>query len=161
MAQSRARSNVTRYLTLTLAQGGADAFDEGSVSTGIVPEDGFGLRVLAIEFWISNSLAAVSADFDIHWSLTRDTKTAVVALEDADCILYDGINGSLTTSGQILVPSLWRYPFIEGVYIVEPTIYGQIDSTATGLTLSAAGFRIYYDEVALSEVDILRVLQNA
>ena len=161
MAQSRSRSNVVRYLTVVLSQGSADAFDEGSVDTGIVPEDGFGLQVKSIDFWISNSLAAVSADCSLQWSLSRDTKTTVVGLEDPDAIVYDGWSASLTTSGQILIPGYYRYPQIEGIYIVEPTIYAQIDGTATGVQITAAGFRIYYEAVPLSEVDILRVLQNA
>jgi hypothetical protein len=40
---------------------------------------------------------------------------------------------------------------------VEPLIYAHLDSAATGLTLTAY-MRLFYREVKLSEVDILRML---
>lgn len=150
---------IARYLTLTAVQGGADAFVQASVSTGIIPENGVGFKVIGMEIAFS-ALQAVSADFDITWSLSRDTKTGVTGLSDDDIILYDGFYGSLTTSGQILIPGRVQYPPQEGIYIVEPTIYLQFDSTATGLT-STASMRVYYEEVGLNEVDILRILNNA
>jgi len=57
------------------------------------------------------------------------------------------------------MPFRFPYPEIQGVFLVEPTIYGQLDSAATGLTLTAY-WRIYYEQLALNEVDILRVLNN-
>jgi hypothetical protein len=152
--------NIARYLTITMTQGSADAFVQGTVDTGIIPEQGLGLQVVAMELIFASALQGVSADFEMTWSLTRDTKLAVTAYSDQECILFDGQAGSLTTSGQILVPYRFAYPAIEGIYLVEPTIYGQLDSSATGLTLTAY-WRLYYQEVALSEVDILRVLNNS
>lgn len=159
MAQARA-GTIARYLTITCTQGSADAFVQGSVDTGIIPEQGLGLRVISIEFAIATAMAAVSADFEIVWSLTRDTKIAPASYNDDDCILFDGISGSLTTSGQIVLPYRRQYSPVEGVFLVEPTIYGSLDSTATGLTMTGY-WRIYYEEVAMTEVDILRVLNNS
>jgi len=143
-----------------MVQGGADAFVQGSVDTGIIPEQGLGLQVLSMELVMPTAMQGVSADFQIQWSLTRDTKTAPAAYSDPDTILYDGMNGSLTTSGQILIPQRHAYPLIDGIFLVEPTIYGQLDSDATGLTITAQ-WRIYYQEVSMSEIDILRVLNNS
>lgn len=151
--------NIARYLTIVVTQGSADAFVQGSVATGIVPEDGLGLQVVGMEV-VLGPCESVSADFDFQWSLSRDTKTAICTYVDSDSILYDGFSGSLTTSGQILIPLGHRYPFVDGIFIVEPTVYFQLDSAATGFAQSAA-VRIYYQEVSLSEVDILRVLNNS
>jgi len=152
--------DIARYLTISMTQGSADAFVQGTVDTGIIPEEGRGLKVVKAEFFLSTPLQAVSADFDIFWSLTRDTKLTVTGVTDDDSLLYDGWSGSLTTSGQILIPARREYSELEGIYLVEPTIYGQLDSTATGLTLSAQ-WRLWYQEVSLSEIDILRILNNS
>lgn len=158
MAEARA-GTIARYLTISMVQGSADAFVQGSVATDIVPEDGLALQVIGMEFVLATALQGVSADFEIAWSLTRDTKLAVTSYSDTECILFDGVAGSLTTSGQILIGYRFPYPAIEGIFLVEPTIYGQLDSSATGLTLTGY-WRIYYQEVRMTEVDILRVLNN-
>lgn len=152
--------NVARYLTIAMTQGSADSFIQGSVNTGINPEDGLGLQVVGAEFIIGSSQAAISADSSIFWSLTRDTKTAVAAYNDDESIFFDGVSCSLTTSGQILLPARHSYPPQDGIFIVEPTIYGQLSSTSTGLTM-VAYWRVYYQEVSLTEIDILRILNNS
>lgn len=154
-----AAANIARFRNLQPVQGSADAFAQVSEVTGIDPVSGraWMLRAMDVSFPPDNTLAAVSADFSIHWSLTRDSKAAVAGLDDSDCIEAGGIYGSLTTSGQILLPSVYHHTFEEGIIVVEPMLYFQIDSNATGLTLSP-DVRLYYDEVKLSEVDILRML---
>jgi hypothetical protein len=151
---------VSRYLTITCAQGSADAFVQGTVATGIDPDEGIGLEVKSIDFMITNEMQAISADCAVQWSIGRDTQTAVTGFGNADTILFDSMSFSLTTSGQVMVPGLFHYPQIEGIFIVEPTIYGQYDSTATGVQATAY-FRVYVQEIAMSEVDILRVINNS
>ncbi len=150
---------VARYLDIRTTQGGADTFDEGSVSTEILPENGLAFAIRAIELSFLSGLAAVSADWEILWSMSRDTKTAACAPTDPDCMLYDGRSGSLTTSGTFLNTRRVHYDALPGIFIVEPTIYAQLSSAATGITLDA-NFRIWYEEIKLSEVEILRVLNN-
>ena len=151
--------NIARYRNLQPVQGGADAFVQVAETTGIDPVSGraWMLRSMDICFPQDNALANVSADFSIHWSLTRDSKAAIAGLDDGDCIVAGGIYGSLTTSGQIVLPACYHHEFESGIMAVEPTLYFQLDSNATGLTLSP-DVRLYYDEVKLSEVDILRML---
>lgn len=157
---AQARSNVVRFLTITMTQGGADAFVQGTVDTGILASEGRGLQVVGMDFSLLESQGPLSADADISWSLTRATKTAVVGLSDEDAIIFDRLSFALTTSGTYQVRGLYRYEALAGIYIVEPTLYGQLDSTATGI-VQTGYWRIYYQEVALSEVDILRILNNS
>jgi len=157
MAQGR---NLVRYLSGRCTQGSADAFVQASISTGIVAEDGVGLEIVALEFTFNGLIEAIAADSNIVWSLTRDTQTAVIGLNNTDCIIYDGIMVGLVTSGMFSSPVRRAYSDIQGLFIVEPTIYFQLDSNGTGIT-NQMDVRIYYKEVALSEVDILRILQNA
>lgn len=150
---------ISRYLQIALTQGGADTFVQGSVDTGILPENGLAYKVNEIEISFSSSFAGLSADAVCRWSVTRDTKTGVAALSDPDVFLEDGFAVSLTTSGQILVPQKYRYPGLSGVYLVEPTVYAQLGSSGTGLT-NVATMRLYYETIKVSEIDILRILNN-
>lgn len=151
---------IARWLGLTATQGSADAFVEASVATDIVPEDGLILKVNKLEFQITNSLAALAADFHIFWSLTRDTKTAVADLSDGDTIVSDAVVFALTTSGSSVIPTRFEYNYSSGLYLVEPLTYLQLDSSSTGLSL-VMDCRIYYEEVRATEVEILRIINNS
>jgi len=152
-------ANIARYRNLQPVQGGADAFVQVAEVTGIDPTMGraWMLRKMEVSFPQDNALQNISADCSIHFSLTRDSKSAIAGLDDGDCIGAGSIYASLTTSGQIVFPGLFEYSFTEGIMVVEPNLYFQLDSAATGLALSP-DVRLYYDEVKLSEVDILRML---
>ena len=152
--------SIQRYLSMTCTQGGADTFVQASVNTEIVPADGYAFKVTGIDFAITSPLNGIAADCRLQWSLSRDTKTAICPYNDSDSILYDQFNVSFTTSGIIYIPGSSRYRNLDGIYLVEPTIYAQLASASTGLT-NVADWRIYYEEVKLSEVEILRILNNA
>jgi len=151
--------SVARFRNILLTQGSADAFKEATEMTGLDPASGQAwlLKRLEVSFAGAVGLQAISADSEIGWSLSRDSKAAMSNLLDSDIIHQNGIFASLTTSGQVLVPGLYEYEFPDGVLVVEPEIFAQLDSTSTGLTLTAH-MRLYYETVKLSEVDILRML---
>lgn len=152
-------ANIARYRNITLTQGGADAFVQSEEITGIDPTTGRAWQLERLELHIpqATALQGVSADFSITTSLSRDTKTAVAEVNDNDCLATMSLFGALTTSGQIVIASPLIYTFQPGVLVVEPELFMQLDSAATGLTLTAYA-RLYYSEVKLSEVDILRML---
>lgn len=153
-------ANFTQYLRIDALEGGADTFVEANVATEIVPADGYGILLRAIEItFTAGAFNTLGADAYAYWSLTRDTKVAVAAYDDADCFLSDGFNFALTTSGAVLVPSRWEYRPVAGIPIVEPYIYMQLDSNATGVALHAF-CRMEYERVKLSEVEILRILNE-
>lgn len=150
---------LARYRNIQAVQSGADAFVQATEVTGIDPSRGVGwlLKRLELNFPLASGLAGLSADSTIEWSMTRDSKAAAASLDDSDCVMADGLINALTTSGEIIVPKMFMYHFPDGVVVVEPEIYVQLDSNGTGLTLTG-NFRLYYEEVKLSEVDMLRML---
>lgn len=152
-----ANSIVTRYFDVTLTQGSNDAFVEAQIDTGILPENGVGFKILRLEI-LRPYLPGIQA-CSREWSITRDTKTAVANLSDPDCIYVDGNRCILVTSG-MNIEQLREEHELSSVYIVEPTIYCQLDSA---LTVQAATMymRLHYEEVKMSEVEILRILNNA
>lgn len=147
---------------VTATQGGADAFVQVSDPTSISPSAKIAwlIKRIQVMFDLDVTLEAVSADFAIAWAIARATDTTVPSLDDNDTLHADGISGSLTTSGQIVFPKLydWDAPG-DGLLMVSPTLYYTLDSTATGLTLSA-DFRIWYEEVTLTELEILRLISG-
>lgn len=152
---------ILQYRNIVVTQGGADAFVQVTEPTGIDADRGMGWMIDRVEVMFGNDIALqnVSADFSISWSLTRDSETAIVSLDEASAIFAGGIAGSLTTSGQILLPRVHTWIAPQGIVVVNPNLYAQLDSDATGLTLSA-DFRIYYSSVKLSELEILRMLSQ-
>lgn len=154
-----AGNQITRFLKMTATQGGADTFVQASVATDIIPEEGLVYKITGIDVQINSGIQAISADCSFYWSFTRDTKTALAPLSDDDCLLLDGFCVSLTTSGQVYLPATYRYANL-GLYLVEPIVYVQLSTTATGIT-NAINTRIYYEEVKMSEVEILRILNNS
>lgn len=155
------KTAIAQFRNITLTQGGADAFVQTSEPTGINPSLGMGwlLKHALVHFSNAVTLEAISADSSVCWSLTRDSETAIMSLDDDDCIYADGFAVPFTTSGEVYVPRLFRYDFPDGVVVVDPYLYAQIDSTGTGLTLIAQ-MRLYYEEVKLSEIEILRMLSQ-
>lgn len=155
-----AGEKIQRYLSLTATQGGADTFVQASVATDIIPEDGLVYKVLGIDVQLSAAMQTITGDAALYWSFSRDTKSALCALSDPDCMLMDGVVMPLTTSGWIVLPAAYRYTDMSALYIVEPTIYLQVSSVTTGL-VNIVNARIYYEEVKMSEVEILRILNNS
>jgi len=147
------------YRNIRLLQGGADAFAEITEPTGISPASGFCWELIRVEVMIPNSVAieAIAADFSISWALSRDTSAALADLSDADTIYAEGFAVPLNTNGSAEVNRLWTYTPPPGTIVVSPNIYGTIDSTGTSLTLDI-DMRVYYQEVKISEVEILRLL---
>lgn len=154
-----AKDNIARFRNLTLTQGGADAFVQATEYTGIDPSTGMGwmLERMEIEFPQAAGLQGISADCAVHLALTRESKTAMSDINDSDTLAVMGFFNALTTSGQLLIPQTMIYTFPPGVVVVEPYIFAHLDSAATGLTLTAY-VRLFYSDVKLSEVEMLRML---
>jgi len=153
-------TKIARHLDVEITMGAADAFIEGVIPTGIIPANGMAFQLLKLELLFQTTLSGISADGYVIWALTRDTKAAMAYYDDDDVILADGFDNALTTSGQVILPRRHVYDFPEGVYIVEPNLYVQNLSGATGSAIHTH-WRLWYEEVKLTEVEILRLLNNA
>lgn len=148
---------IAKFLSANVVQGSADAFVQDTVPTNLIPSDGFAFKLKHIMF--DRTSANLVASGDISFSLTRDTKTAVVKYDDPDTIFFHTELIKMTTSGAIVSPGSGVITFPDGIFVVEPNIYLQLDSTATTV-VNSMNARIYYEEVKISEVEILRILNN-
>lgn len=153
--------NILRYLSGTLTQSVADAYVELGIATGIVPADGYALQIERIEWCGKDTDTAwqVATAQRLMLAISRDTKTAMPEFSDPDVLWKNVIEFGVVTSGaferersKTIIPP-------EGLFIVEPTVYVQMDSTSFGQVLDF-DFRLYYSEVKLTEIEILRLLNN-
>ena len=154
-------TEILRYLSGTLTQGSADAFVQLAMDTGIEPENGVGLKIERIQFQGKDTDTAwqVAAAQFMYLALSRDTKTAVPELTDTDCIWKKSLELGMTTSGHKFFPRSFEEVAPDGLIIVEPIVYAQLDSTSFAQALDF-DVRLYYSEVKLSEIEILRLLNN-
>ena len=152
---------IERYLSATVTQGSAAAFVQGTFTTNIEPSTGYALKVTEVvgKMREGQSLLCGSNSATVSWSLSRDTKTAVGELNDTDIIYADGFHVWNITSGIATRNLAFSYRPVNGLMLVEPTVYFQLDSTATSSAITM-DIRMYYEEVKLSEVEILRLLNN-
>lgn len=152
---------IARFQHLQLLEGGADAFVQGTLDTGIVPENSEAWEITLIEVQFSSTqLEGLSADHSIVISLSRDTKTSTIGFDDPDCVAIFGFSGALTTSGTYQNQLVQRWVPPAGTIFVEPTIYAQLDSNGTGVAVNCQ-MRLHYRLVKVNEIDILRLLQNS
>jgi hypothetical protein len=152
---------IAKYFDSTVTQGAADAFIQTTIPTGIISSEGMILKLSMVEVkFPASTFSALAQDFWVGWSLTRDTKTTIVNYNDSDCLMAGGIEALLVTSGYMLVPIDHQYAPPDGIYVAEPNLYFQLDSTGTGLALTCY-VRAHYTEVKATEVEILRLLNNA
>jgi len=149
---------IARYLTAQCVQGSADAFIQDSITTGLIPADGFAFKITKMLVDWSAGMASVNGS-ERQLSLTRDTKTAIARYDDPDTLFFFGEMSRLVTSGLQITPEGYSFDFPDGLYVVEPTIYLQVDGNATTVAYTVNA-RLYYEEVKLSEVEILRLLNN-
>jgi len=153
--------DIALYRTFSFEQGSADAFIQAQINTGINPGDGRGWELLTLEVMINPSCTPqiLSADCDLGYSLCRASQTAVVPLNDNDCLAADGVAISLTTNGQVVIPLRYEYDFVPGTVVVDPTLFFQFDSTATGVTFVGEA-RLYFRQVKITELEALRMLSQ-
>lgn len=138
------------YIIATATQGSNDAFAQTSVTTGLSLIGNLGYQVRGIHFQHS-ALQAVNG-VELVLALTRRSKTASAGYVDPDCIWSEIITVQMATSGLHRSPrtGVWVPP--GPVYIVEDSIFLQIDSTGTSAQ-NAVTIRIEYDIVRVTDAE--------
>ena len=152
-------NELVQAASVVVTQGGADAFVNETIQTGISTLGNFGWLLHRVDYTLRTASAGIegmSADANIQLQLCRKVQTAIIDFEDQDLLMDQQYALSLTTSGQVWVPEshIWYPP--DNMVVVDPEISFSLDSNATGLTL-VADCRVYYFPVSMSQMDILRL----
>jgi len=149
---------ATTPLVITLTQGGADAFVQGSVLTGLSGRQAYNVRAIFIEFTATN-LQAMAQDCDISVAITRRSKTAMPTLADTDVLYKQTLSGAFTTSGLAVVKGVDVYEPDGELPIVEETIYAQLDSTTLGTNTAIVRLEVEID--TMSDIDRLNLITRS
>lgn len=151
--------NPLKYLKALLTQGGANAFVQGSITTGLSGETRLAYRVRHMLLQTPDVVAGASFDWDI--SFTRKSVAAVPAISDKSTIWKMRANSGFTTSGFLMREAIMERFFDEDEFIiVEDPLYWQYDSTGFG----AAGtihVALGYEEAPIADDDRLNLLVGA
>jgi hypothetical protein len=147
-------------LVISLVQGSADAFVQGSVLTGLTGNQAYALLGVAKEILNAATLMTAAADFEISMALTRRSKAAMPNISDSDVIWKSVLAFNFTTSGvtELTLTEYWK-PDLE-IPIVEETIYAQLDSTGTGAVQSAI-LRMDVEVDTMSPIDRLNLITRS
>lgn len=152
---------ATTPLVISLTEGSADAFVQGSVLTGLSGRQAYNVRAFYLEFPTPQTLAGnLSADSSIEVTITRRSKTAIPNLTDSDVLHKWSFINSLTTSGEVFFEATRLYmPDLE-VPVVEETLYAQLDSSAIGVALVAI-VRMDVEIDTMSDIDRLNLITRS
>jgi hypothetical protein len=155
-----ARANPLAYLRGTITQGGADAFVQAQITTGLSGETRKAYRVRDLVIEYLSTIGGNAGSVEISFS--RKSLAAMPALSDKHCIWRSEIRLSVLTSvGVFQSDDMIRQTFEDDEFlIVEDPLYMQLDSTGTGAT-NVATFALGYEEVAIADDDRLELLVNS
>lgn len=149
--------------TIVLTQGSADAFVQNSVLTSLA-NSGYAWGLVRVRFELGNLatfMAATGADFEIQASLTRRSKTAVAQLSDVDTIWrFSRVKMLESAVGFGFFDPGGTIEFDPPIVLPEEVIYGQLDSTGSGIALTST-FRLEYELLKVTEVERLSILARS
>lgn len=144
-------------LVITCLQGSADAFVQGSVLTGLSGRIAY--RLAGVAWELTTNVANVTAS-ELSFCISRRSKTAMPLISDADVIIKFGWQANFATSGMMNTDrnGYWIPPF--DVPIVEETLYGILDSTATTVANNLI-FRLDVTTDTMSDIDRLNLITRS
>jgi hypothetical protein len=155
-----ARANPLAYLRGTITQGGADAFVQASITTGLSGETrkAYRVRHLLIELPFG-TLPEVDSNLEV--AFTRKSVSSMASIADKHTIWRFKRQLIITTSGQVLWDVLVERVFADDEFlIVEDPLYMCLDSNGTSAS-NAATFALGYEEVAIADDARLELLVNS
>jgi len=151
--------NIAQVFTGSVTQGGADAFAQAALQTGLEGQTRIGWKVLGLDFEIPR-IPGIMAATNIELALSRRTKAAMPNITDLDVIKKIKLGEEGTTSGLMATTNIINWVPDGEVIIVEPSLYFLVDSNATTLTQTVY-FRLEYELVTLTEVERLSLLTRS
>ena len=146
-------------LVIALTQGGADAFVQGSVLTGLSGRQAYSLKGIAFE--MTSAFSAVTlTEYEV--AVTRRSKAAMPLTSDSDVIVKLRFQQLTAGAAYFMIrdkaPIYWKPEF--EVPIVEETIYAQLDSAASAIVNSFI-VRLDVELDTMSDIDRLNLITRS
>lgn len=157
---------IVRFLSGTKQLTGVNTYTEAAIPTGITPEGGYGFRILDVEVAadMAGSVFSGALYAGIEMQLTKESVGAMIGFDDARVLAYlkrDSVTGSAIANDGTIFSNEWPWELnMSGeVLTVSPNLYLGLDSFGATAQITF-NYRVYYDLVKLSELEILRILQG-
>lgn len=145
-----------KFLYGSVTQGGADAFAEAEIATGLSNVTRTAYRIRTLE-WLIPSLPG--ADSFVQVVLRRNSAAAIEISTNNAIIGSVQRSAELTTSGMTLqevFPNRQVFDRDMELLIVEETLYLDVDSSTTG-NVNTAAVRIGYETRTITENERLSI----
>jgi len=144
-------------LVITLTQGSADAFVQGSVLTGLTGNQAY--RLLGVAWEMTSSLTTTNAA-EYQVALSRRSKASQPLTSDTDVLWVLRWQNLFTTSGEVMRDKSGYWKPDNEVPIVEETIYAELDSNATS-TANTFIIRLDVELDTMSPIDRLNLITRS
>lgn len=155
------RSDYLNFLRFTVTESAAGTFTQTELDTNLSAERGVMMEIHSLEiesstnqFTLLKEVAAGSNE-DIRLQLTRDSKAAIIGLNDADCValLKKEVTRSAaigTDAGPLWIYDslIWKIDFALPIPYVKPSIFVGIQSS-----LASAGTMVGRIGYTLRDID--------
>lgn len=158
----------TRILRATVVQGGADAFVQGELTTGLFASETEGLMIRRLILQDVTNNAALGAVTSKDFAISRRSKTAVPDITDVDCIFrWRTVRDFLQVTAAGLLFSgreqrIWTYEYPDDALdrlVVEDPLFLDMDSDGTTVP-NTINVRIECEIVKLSQIERLSLLNR-
>lgn len=148
-----------KILIGSVTQGGADAFAEAEIPTGLTPATNVAFRIRFLEFFVP---VLPGVDSQAQVALSRKSFSSFPGFSERSIIARVDRNLELVTSGIAVQDPVVRIKFDadDDVLLVEDPIYFQIDSNNTGAANTSV-VRVGYQVIRISEIDRLTLVANS
>lgn len=147
---------MARFLGST-TQGGADTFTTTTIDTNITVESKSAISISHMEVFWDNGEAVAAADWEMNVILA--TAPSLTSFNAADEIARVSWGLQNTAGVAVAVPyePMKFYTLPESRVTAQPILYVQASSTLTGQA-NIVRWRIYYEIVKVSEIELLRLV---
>jgi len=141
----------------SVTQSGADTTSHTLIETNLTADGKTGWEVYAIEAYWVNGEAVAAADWEMRCGVTTVNSTPSFISADEFCSIGWGVQNTGGVAVALPYDPIKSLIFIEPRLTVQPVIYFYCVSQLTGQA-NTVQFRIYYNEVKLGDLEVLRLL---
>lgn len=142
-----------------VTQSASDTFTTVTLETGITAAGKFGWQINAIEAFWADGAAAAAGD----WSLNAKLATVSTSTNFQDTDEIARLSWGLQNTGGVAVAVPYDpykgFGLLEPRITVQPELYIGVESSGTNQANDVV-FRVYYEIVKLSDLEVLRLLQG-
>lgn len=155
-------SKTYQSAKLTVVQGVADGFVQGSLDTQISTESNAVWLIHRLEFMLEPSAVANwgIADTYATASVTDEAKTSVVPVSDDDWLegfaLANPTHPGATSANWPVCAYMRRDLPGDGLLVAAPAMYMQFKTHGTSV-INTLHLKLWYEPVRVSEIDLLRL----